>query len=280
MERIYTIGTFTFKLIYNPEQIKIPPHFQIFESQGIPEYTYELSVCDLLPQIEGKVVFQREELLVLDCDGLEVRYLGVPGGQAFYGIYQEVSPVFARSLILREACDELYVDPFFCSFFSLEKKMLEKEALVLHCSYMQYQDKAILFSAPSGTGKTTQATLWEQYKGAHVVNGDKGLIMKDEGVWTAHGWPVCGSSDVCHNKNVPIRCVVMLSQEKENKIERLDQMEAFKEVYSQLTVNRWNKRSVLKTMDLLQDFIENVPFYHLGCTISKEAVETLEKVLP
>ena len=42
---------------------------------------------------------------------------------------------------------------------------------------------------------------------------------------------------------------------------------------------RWDKRSVLKSMDLLQDLIDNVPFYHLGCTISKEAVETLEKVL-
>ena len=88
-----------------------------------------------------------------------------------------------------------------------------------------------------------------------------------------------GSSGVCHNKNVPIKCVVMLSQEKENKIERLSPIAAFKEAYSQLTVNRWDKRSVLKSMDLLQDLIDNVPFYHLGCTISKEAVETLEKVL-
>jgi len=71
----------------------------------------------------------------------------------------------------------------------------------------------------------------------------------------------------------------MLSQEKENKIEKLSPIAAFKEAYSQLTVNRWDKRSVLKSMDLLQDLIDNVPFYHLGCTISKEAVETLEKVL-
>ena len=194
-------------------------------------------------------------------------------------MYQELTPHSARSIILKDTLGELYVDPFFCSFFSLEKKLLEKDALVLHCSYMQYKDYAILFSAPSGTGKTTQATLWEEYKGSHVVNGDKGLLMKDDGVWTAHGWPVCGSSGVCHNKNVPIKCVVMLSQEKENKIEKLSPIAAFKEAYSQLTVNRWDKSSVLKSMDLLQDLIDNVPFYHLGCTISKEAVETLEKVL-
>ena len=44
MERIYTIGTFTFKLIYDEKLIKIPPNFQIFESQEEPEYTYEFIV--------------------------------------------------------------------------------------------------------------------------------------------------------------------------------------------------------------------------------------------
>lgn len=278
MERIYTIGTFTFKVIYD-EGIKVPPNFQIFESNDEPEYTYEFVVRDELPVIEGKVISQREDLLILDRDGLETRYLGIKGSNSYYGVYQELTPTYARSTIIREALVELYVDPFFCSFFCLEKKMLEKDTLVLHCSYMQYKDYAILFSAPSGTGKTTQATLWEEYKGSHVVNGDKGIIMRDNGVWTAHGWPVCGSSGVCHNKNVPIKCIVMLSQEKENKIERLSPMAAFKESYGQLTVNRWNKRSVIKSMDLLQELINDVPFYHLGCTISKEAVETLEKVL-
>lgn len=279
MERIYTIGTFTFKLIYDEKEVKIPPNFQIFESKQEPEYTYEFIVCDTLPSIEGKVISQRDDLLILDVDGLETRYLGIKGSQWYYGIYQEVTSTYAKAMIMREALVEMYVDPFFCSFFALEKKMLEKDSLVLHCSYMQYKDYAILFSAPSGTGKTTQATLWEEYKGSHVVNGDKGLLIKENGQWVAHGWPVCGSSGVCHNKNVPIKCIVMLSQEKENKIERLSPMAAFKESYGQLTVNRWDKRSVLKSMDLLQDLIGSVPFYHLGCTISKEAVETLENVL-
>ena len=56
MERIYTIGTFTFKLIYDEKLIKIPPNFQIFESQEEPEYTYEFIVSETLPQIEGRVV--------------------------------------------------------------------------------------------------------------------------------------------------------------------------------------------------------------------------------
>lgn len=136
MERIYTIGTFTFKLIYDEKLIKIPPNFQIFESQEEPEYTYEFIVSETLPQIEGRVVSQRDELLILDCDGLETRYLGVKGSDWYYGVYQELTPHSARSIILKDTLGELYVNPFFCSFFSLEKKLLEKDALVLHCSYM------------------------------------------------------------------------------------------------------------------------------------------------
>ncbi|WP_370839368.1 hypothetical protein [Intestinibacter bartlettii] len=36
------------------------------------------------------------------------------------------------------------------------------------------KDKGILFSAPSGTGKSTQADLWEKYENAEIINGDRG----------------------------------------------------------------------------------------------------------
>lgn len=59
--------------------------------------------------------------------------------------------------------------------------MMRRDALVLHCAYMQREGKAILFSAPGGTGKTTQATLWEKHRGTRVVNGDKALIRRVDG---------------------------------------------------------------------------------------------------
>lgn len=104
-------------------------------------------------------------------------------------------------------------------------------------------------------------------------------LVKKDGRWTAQGWPVCGTSEVCHDEAFPIRAIVMLSQAGENQVVKLTPGQAFPLVYSQITVNRWNREDHIHTMDLIQDLLENVPVYHLGCTISEDAVECLEHIL-
>ena len=111
------------------------------------------------------------------------------------------------------------------------------------------------------------------------MNGDRSLLGKKEGRWIAQGWPVCGTSEVCHNEAIPIKAVVMLSQAKENRAEKLKPGQAFPLLYSQITVNKWNMPDHLHTMDLIEDFLRSVPVIHLGCTISEEAVECLEEAL-
>ena len=136
-----------------------------------------------------------------------------------------------------------------------------------------------MFSAPSETGKTTQANLWEKYRGSRTVNGDRALLGKRKGRWTAQGWPVCGTSEVCHNEEFPIRAVVMLSQAKENQAEQLPPGRAFPLLYSQITVNKWNMKDHLHAIDLIQELAEGGSVFHLGCTISEEAVDCLEEAL-
>ena len=143
----------------------------------------------------------------------------------------------------------------------------------------QDQGKAMLFSAPSGTGKTTQAGLWEQYRGSRTVNGDKALLEYDGKAWTANGWPVCGTSEVCENKKLPIGCIVMLSQAKLNQAWRLRPAEAFTSLYGQITMNRWDREELVKNLDLLERLVGKVPIYHLACDISEDAVKTLEQEL-
>lgn len=90
--------------------------------------------------------------------------------------------------------------------------MIARDSLILHCAFTEYRGRAILFSAPSGTGKPTQAALWERYRGSRTVNGDRALLRRAGGVWTACGWPVCGSSEICGAGEVPIGAIVMLRQ--------------------------------------------------------------------
>ena len=140
------------------------------------------------------------------------------------------------------------------------------------------QGKA-LYREPSGTGKSTQAGLWEQYRGGETINGDRALLQKLDGRWTARGWPVCGSSGICRNEDTPIRAIVMLSQAPENRVERLHPAQAFAQLYGQITVNRWNRAATARAVGLIEDLIGAVPVFHLGCTISEKAVDCLDAAL-
>ena len=279
MDKICKIGEFCFRLIA-PDNVQPPQNFMLFEqADGEPAYTYTIELAQSIPQPRGRMMAQRRDLAVFEEDGLEMRYIGFPDGQGIYACYREMDSEHASILLAPGILAMLAVDTIFLSLFCMERHMLRMDHLVLHCAYMQREDHAILFSAPSETGKTTQATLWEKHRGTRVVNGDKSLLIKRGGVWTANGWPVCGSSQVCHNEGMPIRAIVMLSQGKVDTIERLTPFQAFSQIYSQITINFWNKAGQQRAMDLIEELVSSVPVYHLSCTISEQAVICLENML-
>ena len=283
MDKLFRIGEFVFRLCC-PEEVTPPENFMKFEcTSGSPEYTYRIEVSDALPRPGGTVSARRPDLTVFchktDEGTFESRLIGVKGRKDPYACYREVAEDRAEIVLVRDEIKELHIDPVFTSLLALERRLVKKDSMVLHCAYVEYKGEAVLFSAPSETGKTTQANLWEKYRGSRTVNGDRALLGKMDGRWTARGWPVCGTSEVCFNEDVPIRAVVMLSQAEENHAERLSPGRAFPLLYSQITVNKWNREAHIHIMDLMEDFLGNVPVFHLGCTISREAVECLEKVL-
>ncbi len=279
MDRIFQIGDFPF-LLRAPAEITPPKHFLQFERpQAAPEFVYQLSLTEQLPEPAGAVVAVRPDIRVFQTPEGEARLLGVKGQAAFYACYRETGDRQAEIFLDRGRIGSLHIDPVFTSLFALERRMAERDSLILHCAYVRYQGGAILFSAPSETGKTTQANLWERYQHSQTINGDKALLRQVNGVWTADGWPVCGTSEVCHNEQTPIHAVVMLRQSKENRVRRLGAAEAFMRLYAQTTVNGWNRDSVAKCSALLEGLIAAVPVYELGCTISQEAVSCLKAVL-
>lgn len=278
MNEIFTIGDFCFRIICD-DCVEIPENFLKFRGGSAPVFTYTIRAEDAFPAPEGRVLARREDLLVTENVFGERRWVGVKGNPEPYAYYEETAENAAQILLRMDTYNRLNCDPVFTSLLALERRQIERNALILHCAYVAYKGEAILFSAPSETGKTTQGNLWEKYRGARTVNGDKGLIQKVGGRWFVRGWPVCGSSEVCHNEQMPIRAIVMLSQAPVDSVERLSPMKAFTQIFSQITVNRWHRASNLRAMELLEELIGDVPVYHLACTMNESAVQTLENVI-
>lgn len=279
MNKLFQIGDFCFSLSY-PAQIVPPPNFMIFEvPEGQPEYSYTITLTEQLPTPEGEVCARRADIQVFRSGTLEHRLIGVKGIPGYYACYQERSDTAAEIFLDRTRIGELNIDPVFSSLLALERRLVEKKAMILHCAYVKHRGEAILFSAPSETGKTTQANLWEQYRGSRTINGDKSLLQRVNGRWTAQGWPVCGTSEICHNLATPIKAIVMLSQGKSDQVRIMSPAEAFSQLYSQITVNTWNRGFVQRNMDQIAALMGEVPVYHLACTISEQAVACLEAAL-
>lgn len=279
MEKIFQIGPFCFKLCYT-EDIQIPTSFLRFEKPiAIPEYTYQIDTADVLPTPAGQLIAKRPDIAIFHTDDLESRLIGVKGNPTYYACYQELANDRAQVTFRMDQLKELHIDPVFSSLLALERRMLMRDSLIFHCAYLRYHDQAILFSAPSGVGKSTQAGLWETYQQGETINGDRALLNRTNGKWTAHGWPVSGTSGICQNRSTPIRAIVMLSQSPDNHVEAWTGLEAVGALYAQTTVNYWNVPAVTKCLNLLEQLAGQVPIYHLSCNISEDAVLCLKSAL-
>ena len=158
---------------------------------------------------------------------------------------------------------------------ALEKVLIAHESIILHASYVNYKGKAILFTAPSGTGKSTQAALWEKYKGAEVVNGDRVIIRKGKEGYEAWGIPVCGSSDICLNRTLPIAAIVYLQQGLNNHIQIMGFAERVKRLISETTISFFDHDFVERALEILQSIGAQVPCYYYSCTKDENAVVKL-----
>ena len=162
----------------------------------------------------------------------------------------------------------------------LEVTLSRLGTFVLHSSLVRRPEgDAILFTAPSGTGKSTQAGLWEQYAGSDTLNGDRSMIRRVDGVWTAFGSPFAGTSGIYRRESAPIRALVVLRQAPENTIRRLKSAEAFRAIYSESVLPRWHNEAHQRVIALATEIVSEVPVYLLACTPDERPVTLLKNTL-
>lgn len=165
------------------------------------------------------------------------------------------------------------------TLMDIEATLLAFDALILHASFISWQGKGVLFSAPSGTGKSTQADLWRQYEEADILNGDRAALRRVSGRWRAYGLPYAGTSGIYRNESVPLKAITALRQSGENRIRRIYGAEAFKYLYPETMIHRWDTSFEQKASKLLFEVLTDVPVYLLECRPDQEAVQLLKNEL-
>lgn len=160
-----------------------------------------------------------------------------------------------------------------------EYLIVQNRGFLFHCSYIEHEGGAILFTAPSGTGKSTQAELWRQYRNAKVINGDRAAVCLGADGFEAWGVPFSGSSGISHYSRLPLRAIVYLSQAPQTDIRVLTGVQAFRKLWEGCSLHTWDREDVSLCSDTVMKAALQIPVFHLACTPDESAVLALEQAL-
>ncbi len=245
-----------------------------------PCQSIHLELTDQLDPPEGREVFSCSNERVYRQEGLQIRYKGICA-HGWEGAYMRIArrEDDCRVQVKRHPAHKRLTPVNALDAMELEHRLVRHGGILLHASYISTGSEAILFTAPSGTGKSTQADLWCRLRGAELINGDRAAVMLSEDGIQACGVPYSGLSGISENKTLPLRAIVRLSQGTENRIERLTGLTAFRSVWEGCCVNIWSKEDMSQCTQTVLDLVCRVPVYHLACTPDEAAVQTLEEVI-
>ena len=164
------------------------------------------------------------------------------------------------------------------------KELLNFNGFMVHSSCVVVDNKAYLFSANSGTGKSTHTSQWLKLFGdkAYILNDDKPAVIFVDGKAYACGTPWSGKSDLNENAIVPIQGICELERSETNFIEPMtDKGEIIFNIMNQ-TQRSVIPENVDKILGYVEKLIGCVPFYRFGCNISTDAAQlafdTMSKV--
>lgn len=202
-------------------------------------------ICANFPQIDFSVAVTDAELAYEREEDIRLN------GKASFsdGYYEELA-------VYRKICAEV----------------LKRDAFLMHGAVIEYEGKGYLFTAKSGTGKTTHIRLWKQLFGEDkvtIVNGDKPILRVIDGKIYAYGTPWCGKEGYNTNTRVELSGICFVHRAAENNIQRISAEAALPQLFSQVMIT--DSTDLAKQLELLDALVTRVPLYRLECNMHVEA---------
>lgn len=202
---------------------------------GIADFSVEIFLRD--------IEFEREKSLLDDRkNGIEIRH--------FSDEYLETLAVYRK----------------------IAEGLVDYDTLLFHGSVIAVDGIGYLFTAKSGTGKSTHTRLWRELFGkrATMINDDKPLLKVNDQSVIVYGTPWNGKHRLSHNICVPLRAICILERSNINHIELISKKDALTMLIQQ-SYRSNNSKNLVKIMFLIDKLGNHVKLYRLSCNMDKEA---------
>ena len=152
----------------------------------------------------------------------------------------------------------------------ISDELLFHNVLLFHGSAVAVDGRCYMFTAESGTGKTTHSMLWlKNIPGSYILNGDKPLLLFKDLEVLVCGSPWCGKENFGRNEILPLAGICILDRDKTNHIEDISFHEALPDLIKRSHRPRRNSDFVRYLRQI--DKLKSVGLYRLGCNIDDDA---------
>ena len=156
----------------------------------------------------------------------------------------------------------------------------QQDTLLIHASLVRQNGYGYPFIAKSGTGKSTQVSLWLRHiPGCDLMNDDNPIIRIIDGEPYIFGGPWSGKTPCYRNVKAKLGAITRIDRAEENSIEKLPPVEAFASFLPSCSTMKWDEDIFERICDTVTRIIEQTPIYTLHCLPNKEAAILCNKAI-
>lgn len=264
------------------------PSFEPFRTESITEeLLFQLTVDDTLSPVKKEL---RERIGVFDTGNGDTVVDRLPDGGYQY-IIKDINGAECCLLQTNKNFSDCHCalnGNYNMRCFGLNNAMMliyafagsMKQTLLIHASLVRCENHGYAFIAKSGTGKSTQVSLWLRYiPGCDLMNDDNPIIRIIDGTPYIYGSPWSGKTPCYRNVKAPLGAVTRIDRAKMNSIEKLRPIEAFASFMPSCSSMKWDKDIFDCVCKNVTKIIETTGIYILHCLPDEEAARICHRTI-
>lgn len=173
---------------------------------------------------------------------------------------------------------------YFLETISLLRKLAEyitaHNRILMHGSSIAIDGNGYIFTALSGTGKSTHTALLRQKFGdrAVMVNDDKPFLYIDDETVYVCGTPWRGKHNLGENIMVPLKGIFFLRRSEENVLNKICPEHALPLLAAQC-FRPTDPVQMMDTLTMMDSILTKVPLYDFGCNMDMSAADLSSSVM-
>lgn len=148
----------------------------------------------------------------------------------------------------------------------------KRDTVLIHASLVRKDGWGYAFIAKSGTGKSTQVSMWLRHiPGCDLMNDDNPIIRIIDGKPYIYGSPWSGKTPCYRNVKARLGAVTRIDRAQANSIDKIKPVEAFVSVLPSCSSMKWDTYTYNSLCDIVTRIVETTDIYILHCLPDKES---------